>query len=205
MEKIGKELSVNEIAESVSHDKIFYETSGGGVTISGGEPTFQADFLFEILRAVKQAGIHTAIETCGHFGDKLLDSLVELVDLFLYDIKHIDSETHKKFTGVSNETILANFSQILGRVGNERIIPRIPLISGINDDADSIDKIAAFLRQAGYRGPVHLMPYNRMAKTKWEKIGKGALYRDMGILSDETIAMIASRLETASLEPVCNR
>ena len=203
-EKIGKELSANEIAESVLRDRAFYEASGGGVTISGGEPTLQAEFLLEILRAVKQVGIHTAIETCGYFDKRLLDSLVELVDLFLYDIKHIDSATHKKFAGVSNERILANFSEILSRVGNKRITPRIPLIPSFNDDAASIDQIAAFLRQAGYHGPVHLMPYNRMAKTKWEKIGKGALYKDMGVLSDQTIETIASKLKAASFETVCN-
>jgi pyruvate formate lyase activating enzyme len=204
MEVIGKGFSASEIVERVSRDKVFYETSGGGVTISGGEPTMQAEFLFDILRTLKKAGIHTAIETCGFFDEKLVDELVGLVDLFLFDIKHTDPETHKRFTGVTNERILSNFSTIRSRVGNERIVPRIPVIPGFNDDTTSIDGILSFLGETGYAGPVHLMPYNRMAKTKWEKIGRGSSYRDMGLLPDETLESIASRIEHASFEPVCN-
>ena len=205
MERIGKEMSTDEIAERVFRDKMFYETSGGGVTISGGEPTFQADFLFEIVRAMKAGGIHVAVETCGHFDGVLVDSLVESVDLLLYDIKHIDLDIHRKFTGASNEKILVNFSKILARAGSERIVPRIPVIPGFNDAAASIDRIIDFLSRVGYQGPVHLMPYNRMAKTKWEKIGKGSSYRDMGVLPDETLDRVASRIQHASFETVCNK
>jgi pyruvate formate lyase activating enzyme len=205
MERIGKELSTEQIVEQVSRDREFYEMSGGGVTISGGEPTLQAEFLLELLGGIKQRGLHTALETCGFFGEDLIEALVEHVDLFLYDIKHVRAEHHEYFTGVSNERIVSNFSKILGRVGSSRVIPRVPVIPGFNDDADSIEGMVAFLNEVGYDGPVHLMPYNRMAKTKWEKIGKGSLYRDMGSLEEETLGGIVSCFERASFETVCNR
>ena len=204
-EKIGKALAAEEIAALVARDRDFYEGSGGGVTISGGEPTMQAEFLLEILRLIKRDGMHTALETCGYFEEDLLDDLLESVDLFLYDIKHADPVIHKKFTGVSSEKIMSNFSAILSRTGNDRIIPRIPVIPGFNDDSGSIDGIIAALEAVGYSGPVHLMPYNGMARTKWEKIGRGESYKDMGLQPDEVLDEITARLEGASFEPVCNR
>jgi len=204
-ELIGKEISHWEIIEIVESDKIFYGNSGGGVTISGGEPTMQANFLLELLQVIKNRGINTAIETCGFFGEALIDDLVNLVDLFLFDIKHINPETHKAFTGASNERILSNFKVIYSRVGSKRIIPRVALIPGFNTDLDSIDAIVTFLKQVGYSGPVHLMPYNKMAKTKYEKVGKGAIYRDMGDLTDDDIETIVNEIECHSFEAVCSR
>jgi pyruvate formate lyase activating enzyme len=205
MEKIGTEMSANEIAEMVSRDKAFYDNSGGGVTISGGEPTLQPEFLCATLEAVRTHGIHTALETCGYFDEALLNELPDITDLFLYDIKHLAAGIHKKFTGVSNERILSNFSQLLSRVGSERIVPRIPIIPQFNDDPDSADCIASFLMEAGYSGPIHLMPYNRMARTKWEKIGRGSSYRDLGVQEPEDVQRVISRFERASFEIICNQ
>jgi len=204
METIGKELAPEEIVETVARDGAFYDGSGGGVTISGGEPTFQAEFLLEILRAVREERIHTALETCGYFRKELVDPLIGLVDLFLFDIKHVEPGIHKQYTGVSNEGILANFTQILSRVGSERIVPRIPVIPGFNDNPESIDKILSFLKETGHTGQVHLMPYNRMAKTKWEKIGRASSYSDMGELTEDTLDDMMSRIDAASFEAVCN-
>jgi len=205
MEVIGREVGAEEIAEAASRDKIFYDNSGGGVTISGGEPTVQKEFLFAILRELKNREIHTALETCGYFKDSLIDEMAGLVDLFLFDIKHMNQQAHKKFTGVSNEEILSNFEKIHSSVGSERIIPRIPLIPGFNTDPDAIDEIITFLKQIRYNGPVHFMPYNKMAKTKYEKVGKGHLYQDMGELPDEKINAIMKEIEDHSFQVVCNR
>jgi pyruvate formate lyase activating enzyme len=205
METIGKELSADEIAEAVCRDRVFYDRSGGGVTISGGEPTMQPEFLLATLRAIKRYGIHTAIETCGFFDGKLIHHLLETADLFLYDIKHTDPVIHRNFTGVSSERALANFSAILSQVGSARITPRIPLIPGFNDDEDSIGQIISYLRDAGYAGPVHLMPYNRMAKTKWGKIGRASAYRDMGLQTEEDLERVISRFAQESFEAVCSR
>ena len=201
----GREATASEVMEQVLRDKPFYDNSGGGVTISGGEPTMQAAFLFSLLESLKQQGIHTAIETCGFFKRDLIRELVDLSDLFLFDIKHMNQQAHKKFTGVSNEEILSNFEKIHSSAGSERIIPRIPLIPGFNTDSDAIDEIITFLKQIRYNGPVHLMPYNKMAKTKYEKVGKSHLYQDMGELPDEKIDAIMKKIEDNSFQVVCNR
>jgi len=205
MEKIGREVSSEEIVEIVARDKIYYDNSGGGVTISGGEPTVQTNFLLELLQSIRNRGIQTAIETCGFFSEALIDDLAGLVDLFLFDIKHIDLEIHNVFTGVPNEKILSNFKAIYSCVGSERIIPRVALIPGFNTDPDAIDEIITFLKQIRYNGPVHFMPYNKMAKTKYEKVGKGHLYQDMGELPDEKINAIMKEIEDHSFQVVCNR
>jgi pyruvate formate lyase activating enzyme len=204
LEIIGKEMSVNELIEIVIRDKPFYDNSGGGVTISGGEPTIQAPFLFELLEALKNEKIHTAIETCGYFKENLNPKLINLVDLFLFDIKHINSEIHLHYTGVNNERILANFKMLLSKVGNERIIPRIPLIPNVNIDLNIINSIAEFLREINYNGPIHLMPYNKLAKTKYEKIGKGESYKEMGDLTEAMINKITETFEHQSFKVMIN-
>ena len=204
-EIIGKIMTVNEVVDIAEKDKPFYETSGGGITISGGEPTLQSEFLLKLLKAFKNQGIHTAIETCGLFKENLIDDLINLVDLFLFDIKHIDPKNHKDFTEVSNEKILSNFKNVLSKVGSERIICRIPLIPQVNTDIKTIEGIASFLKQIDYKGPVHLMPYNKMAKTKYEKIGKGDLYKDMGDLTEAKLEEITKIFEHYNFKVICNR
>ena len=204
MEIIGRNIPIEELVENVLRDKIFYDNSGGGSTFSGGEPTMQTNFLLEVLDALKKQGIHTAIETCGYFNEDLIGKLVEFVDLFLFDIKLIDKEKHKEFTGVSNEKILANFSKIFSKVGHERIIPRIPLIPGVNTDISTIQQIITFLDSINYDGQIHLMPYNKLTKTKYEKVGMGDLYKDMGELTDETLNEITNLFEKHSYEVIIN-
>lgn len=204
-EIIGREIASAEIMEKVCMDRPFYENSGGGVTFSGGEPTLQADFLMETLKALKKEGIHTALETCGQFRQDLLDPLLETVDLFLYDIKHAEPARHRELTGVSPERIQSGFSEILSKAGRGRIIPRVPIVPGANEDAASMDGIITLLKKADYAGPVHLMPYNSMAKTKWEKIGLGREYREFPSLGDDGLEAISQRFEAAGFEAVCNR
>ncbi len=205
MQHIGTTMSTDEIVNIAERDMPFYDTSGGGITISGGEPTLQSKFLLELLKGFKEKGIHTALETCGFFKEDIIDDLIELVDLFLFDIKHIDPDEHKKFTFVSIEKILSNFTKIHSKVGSNRIVARIPIIPGVNTDLKIIEGIANFLKEIGYTGPVHLMPYNKMAKTKYEKVGKGHLYKDMGDLTEEKLEEITKKFEQYNFEVVCNR
>ena len=165
----------------------------------------QGDFLVGTLAILRDSAIHTALETAGLFGGRLIDDLAKVVDLFLFDIKHADDGKHREFVGVTNETILGNFREILSRAGPPRVIARVPLIPGFNTDAPSIERIVALLADTGYRRPVHLMPYNRMAKSKWEKIGRGTEYRDMGVISDAEIERIEGTFRKASFEVVVNR
>ncbi|MBD3214044.1 MAG: glycyl-radical enzyme activating protein [Candidatus Lokiarchaeota archaeon] len=201
---IGEEKSIKDIIEIVIRDKPFYDNSGGGITVSGGEPTMQTEFLINLLKNIKKKGIHTAIETCGCFNPEMVEKFVSVVDLFLFDIKHIDPELHEYYTGVSNENILYNFHQIYKLVGPERIICRIPLIPDVNTDQKTIQGIIDFLKGIGFTGLVHLMPYNRMAKTKYEKIGKADEYRDMGELREDEIETIVKLLKSQSFEVVVN-
>lgn len=204
MEIIGKEISVKELVEIAIRDKVFFDNSGGGITISGGEPTMQIEFLLELLKTIKEQGIHTAIETCGYFQENIIKELVKYVDLFLFDIKHIDALIHKAYTGVPNDKILANFTLIHVKVGNERIIPRIPLIPGANTDENILKGIALFLNKVNYNGPIHLMPYNKLIKTKYEKVGMGHLYRDMGDLSEEDLQNIKKLFKDYGFRVVIN-
>ncbi len=204
MEIVGRNISVEELVEIVLRDKPFYDNSGGGATISGGEPTMQINFLLELLKALKKQGIYTAIETCGYFNEDLIGELVKYVDLFLFDIKLIDNEKHKEFTGVFNEKILTNFSKILSKVGSERIVPRIPLIPGVNTDVSTIQHIITFLQEINYNGQIHLMPYNKLTKTKYEKVGMGDLYKDMGDLADENLIEITKLFEQHSYDVIIN-
>lgn len=204
MEKIGAERKIDELVELVLRDKPFYDNSGGGATISGGEPTMQFDFLLEILKTLKEKGIHTAIETCGYFNENLIHELIKFVDLFLFDIKIIDKKKHIEFTDVSNEKILANFSKIHSLVGSERIIPRIPLIPGVNTDEKAIRQTIAFLHQTNFNGKIHLMPYNKLTKTKYEKIGMEDKHEDFGDLTNDQIDNIKSLFEKHSYEVIIN-
>lgn len=204
LEIIGREVTVEELIHEVIRDKSFFENSGGGVTITGGEPTAQPKFLIELLKQLKENGIHTAIETCGAFPEHLVLDLVKYVDLFLFDVKHPDSDFHNEITGVPNEQIQKNFGEIYKKIGDQRIIPRIPLIPGINLDMEVIDDIIVFLKRINFTGPVHLMPYNKMAKTKYEKIGKGDSYRDLGDLTEEKMESIVSRFSSNGFEVVVN-
>ena len=203
-ELIGVERSAEEVAELLLRDKPFYDNTGGGVTVSGGEPTAQHPFLFELLGLLKRRGVHTALETCGYFDERLIEDLAALVDLFLYDVKHTNGEAHDAFTGVDSERILANFRALLARVGADRIIPRIPLIPGFNTGGKTFDGILAFLSDAGYRGAVHLMPYNSMSRSKYGKIGAAARYRDMGMLEDDVLARCVGAIEAGGFTAVCN-
>ena len=191
MEIIGRKITVDELVDKVMMDKPFFDNSGGGATFSGGEPTMQFNFLLELLKDLKKKEIHTALETCGYFNEDLIGELVKYVDLFLFDLKLIDKEKHKIFTGVFNEKILTNFSKILSKVGQERINPRIPLIPGVNTDLSTIQQIITFLQSVNYDSQIHLMPYNKLIKTKYEKVGMGDRYNDRGDLTDEGLKKIA--------------
>ncbi len=203
MEKIGKEMTADEIMKQVIQDKIFYENSDGGVTITGGEPAFQKEFLVELLSELRKKGIHSAIETCGCFPHDLVEPLLENTNLFLYDLKHIDSEIHRKGTGAGNDLVLRNFSEILMRAGNDRIIPRIPLIPGFNIDQDSIDSFISYLEEVGYNGPVHLMPYHGWAKGKYQRIGRANSYQNIQNISTKDLDRISQAFSEKKFKPLC--
>lgn len=203
MEKIGWETSASQILETVMRDKAFYDNSGGGVTITGGEPTAQKEFLLELLAQLKAAEIHTAIETSGFFPGELCQLLAQKTDLFLFDLKHIDPQKHKQATGADNQQILQNFRQILGLAGNRRIIPRIALIPGFNADPESVSAMIAFLKQAGYQGLVHLLPYHGWAKGKYQRLGRSGFNPEPPEMSQAELEKIARAFSENGFQPLC--
>jgi len=198
---IGAAMTVADVMERVRADRPFYETSGGGVTFTGGEPTAQAEFLLALAAAARQEGIHSALETCGHFPTELVAPLVAGVDLFLFDLKLIDAAEHERWTGVNPAPLHANFRAVLAAAGPGRVVPRVPVIPGVNTAPDRIGELTGFLREAGYTGAVHLMPYNDLARGKWERIGRGDRYCDFGRLAPDDLAAIAARWRDAGFFP----
>lgn len=166
----GKEYTVDEVFSEIIKDKSYYDNSNGGVTFSGGECMLQIDFLVEILKKCKENGIHTAVDTAGHIPFERLEKILPYTDLFLYDIKILDSEKHKKYVGVGNELILENLKKLFE--ANVGIWVRIPVIEGINDSVDEMRKIKNFLDSCGSPEKVELLPYHAMGENKYIAIGK---------------------------------
>jgi pyruvate formate lyase activating enzyme len=196
-------MDVAGVVARVLADRPFLERSGGGVTLTGGEPTAQPAFAIAILDELRQAGIHTAMETCGQFPAALVAELLPRVDLFLFDIKHLDPQAHRQGTGVDNRQILANFAAILAAAGPSRLIPRMPLIPGFNMATDNLQATFRFLADLGYAGEVHLMPHHGWAKAKYASLGREGDFQDAGEVSAETLAAITRLAESAGLQAVC--
>jgi pyruvate formate lyase activating enzyme len=163
-EKVGRKLTALELFSEIKKDTPFYDTSGGGVTFSGGEPLMQAEFLIELLKLCGNEHIHRAVDTTGHASYETLMSVAEQTDLFLYDLKMMDSDKHEKYTGVSNHLIIDNLRH-LARQGIDLII-RIPLIPGVNDDVDNLDRTGSFLNRLPGVKKVHILPYHDLQKSK---------------------------------------
>ena len=164
----GKEYTPEEVLNEVIKDKSFYDTSGGGVTFSGGECMLQTDFLCEILKLCKQNGIHTAVDTAGCVSWEHFERIVPYTDLFLYDVKCFDEEKHKEYTNLSNKLILENLQKLSSKTDTD-IIVRIPVIHGVNDDEKEMQAMAAFLKNIRKKA-VELLPYHKMGEHKYDAL-----------------------------------
>ena len=184
----GLNRQVAEILKIVEQDSAFYSRSGGGMTISGGEPLMQAEFAVELLREAKKRRIHTAMETCGHAEWSRLEAVCRHLDTILFDIKTIDPLKHKQFTGVSNELILENFLKLQQAFPQLEILVRTPLVPGFNDTEEEIGRILEFIRQ--FPGVKYeLLPYHRMGQSKYQFLDREFLMGDVK-LSDEKAAAL---------------
>ena len=175
LSQVGAMMSVEEILRPLLSYKPFYDGSEkGGVTLSGGEPTFQPEFSLALLKRCREHGIHTAMETCGFSSYEVLKSLVDYLDLLLYDVKQMDDEVHKRFTGVSNKRILDN----LERVAREDVecVVRIPLIGGFNDDEENIRETSRFVSSLGIK-KLDLLPFNDLPSGKYKTLGMDWEYK----------------------------
>lgn len=165
----GKKMSIEEILNEIKRYMIFYRYSGGGVTYSGGEPTFQSQFLRGMVNSFYNMGIHQSIETCGYFYWDNVKNIFEKLDFIFVDIKHINSKVHKDLTGYDNELILDNIIN-LGKLHKE-IVVRIPLIKGINDSKDNIIKTAEFVHSNVPFGKIEILSYHSQGNYKYNSLG----------------------------------
>jgi pyruvate formate lyase activating enzyme len=164
----GSRTTVSDIMIEIMKDSLYYLTSGGGVTLSGGEPTLQPDFCLEILKKCKTAEIHTAIETCLFCERKVLDSLIDYVDLFIVDMKIFDSSTHEKYTGKPNEIIKENLGYLV--VCNKEILVRVPLIENITDNSKNKKVIEQFVYGFSRNIQIEYLNFNPLTKSKYQKL-----------------------------------
>ena len=169
-ELAGKLMTVREVIDQVSGDKLFYDDSGGGMTISGGEALAHAVFCTHLFAAAHAEGIHTAIESCSYASRETINLVYPHVDLGLLDVKHMDSETHKRLTGVPNELILDNIRHIHNEL-HVPVIIRVPTIPGFNDSFENIRRTAEFARSLGEDVSLNLLPYHKLGESKNENLG----------------------------------
>jgi pyruvate formate lyase activating enzyme len=185
---IGRRVTADEVFAEVAADSMFYRDSGGGVTLSGGEPLAQPEFAASILEKCKAAGFHTVLDTCGYSPWPTLENVLRYVDLVLYDFKHMDAAEHRKITGVPNNGILENAR----RIHHDLVKPmqaRITLIPGFNDSAENFRNTARFIsEELSPAVPVHILPYHRLGEAKWERLGRQSEIRSITIPEEKHIA-----------------
>ena len=197
-EIIGHRMTADEVRAQVKKDAIFYDQSAGGVTFSGGEPLMQPEFLMALLAACKAEGIRTAIDTTCHADPQVIQRIAEIADLFLCDIKHMNSLLHRQFTGVDNERILGNV-RILSTAAKEVYI-RIPIIPGFNADRDNIEQTARFVQALKTIRRVDILPYNRGGQEKAQRLTGGVDLMQAQAPSDDIMAEIANTLKGYGFE-----
>jgi pyruvate formate lyase activating enzyme len=167
----GKTVTAQEVADEVERDRPFYENSGGGATVSGGEPYAQPAFLGALLALFRQRHLHTVVDTSGDVPFSVIEPTLDRVDLFLYDVKHADSVTHAEWTGHPNDRILANLAELALR--GKSIVVRTPVIPGFNDTVGCVAALAQAVSERAPGAPIELLPYHRLGESKRESMGRG--------------------------------
>lgn len=175
---IGEDVTVEKVMETVEKDRAYYYRSGGGMTLSGGESLCQPEFTRDLLRAAKERGIHTALESMGCAEYRIIEEILPFLDQYLLDIKHMNPVKHKEYTGKSNELMLENARKI-AKTGKTRLSIRIPVIPSFNDTVEEINAIAAFAKKLEQVERIHLLPYHRLGQDKYEGLGREYLMKDI--------------------------
>ncbi len=193
---VGERKTVSEIIEVIEKDRVFFDNSGGGMTLSGGEPLSQHEFAAAIMQISQEKGFHTAIETTGYQDWTLAKPIFAHSDLILFDIKLMDPVRHEEIIGVSNELILSNARKIAG-MGKNMII-RIPVIPGYNDDLENLDQTLSFAESIGVY-EVHLLPYHRLGQQKYRQFGRPYMLEATEPPSRETVGVLVEKLRRPSV------
>jgi pyruvate formate lyase activating enzyme len=192
-EIIGRQVTVTQVMAEIEKDVAFYDESGGGVTFSGGEPLAQPDFLLALLTACKDKEIRTAVDTSGFAPWQTLQGISPCVDLYLYDLKLMDDERHRRFTGVSNELILSNLRAL--SAWGKTIIVRVPIIPGVNDDSENITRLGEFVAALPRVPPVSLLPYHKVGIDKYVRLRMPYAWPEIQPPADERMGELASTLK----------
>lgn len=199
----GKEITVEEAYDVIMEDKSFYDNSGGGATISGGEPMMQADFVAELFKKLRESGVHTAIDTCGYVKYSEYEKVIPYTNMFLYDLKHIDSDKHKAAVGKPNELILENLLK-LDKTGIDIEI-RIPFVPGINTDEETVRGMAEFMSRCKHITRVKVLPYHSLAGSKYESLDMENTLPRVDSPSDEMLDWAADIISSYGVNAISGR
>ena len=194
---IGRDVTVEEMIEEVEKDRPYYWRSGGGLTLSGGESLCQPEFARDLLRAAKERGINTALESMACAPFETIETILPYLDLYLMDIKHMDSGKHKEFTGKGNELMLENARKI-AESGKTELIIRVPVIPTFNDTEKEIEEIARFSDTLPGVKRIHLLPYHRLGQDKYEGLGREYLMKDILPPANEHMESLKRAVERVS-------
>ncbi len=195
----GNEMTAGEVFEEVNRDKMFYEGTGGGITVSGGEPLLQPDFLAAVFRLCQAAGIHTCLETTGYTNAQVWEKVIPVTDHILFDLKHMDSHQHQRFTGKPNKLILDSAARVAG--SGIPMMFRMPLIPGFNDSLENIGATADFVKNLDGKNVlgIELMPYHRMGLGKYECLDRQYSFNDVKAFEPEDVESIRQKIEESGV------
>ncbi len=195
----GRSYGLDEVEEIVLKDEAFYRKTEGGVTLSGGEVLMQAEYASELLKRLKDKSIHTAIETCGFSDWKNFERLIPYLDLALFDVKHYDNEKHRKFTGRGNMLILENLRKLSKT--NVQIVIRVPVVPGVNDDPETIIRIAKIAKEIRAL-KMDLLPFHQIGSSKWDAVGTEYTFSNVAEPDKEKISRLAKAVKQTGVK-VC--
>lgn len=196
-ELVGRQRTVSDVLAEILQDRIFYDESSGGVTLSGGEPLMQPEFAGELLAACQAEGLHTAVDTCGYGRREHVLALAARTDLFLYDLKILDDNRHRQYTGVSNVVILENLKALCDRGANVWI--RVPVIPGFNDDPRDLEATVAWVASLSKVQRMHLIPYHALGTNKAERLGLVPAMAATAVPSNDLLEALAERARAYGL------
>ena len=198
LEMTGRLMTVNEVMKVVCQDKLFYVNSGGGVTISGGEPLAQPEFLLALLKEAKRESLHTVLDTSGYAPWECIEKILDYVDMVLYDIKHPNSEKHLKWIGVKSKLIQDNLEKIRSN-GKTKIWIRIPIIPGVNNTMEEVKKLKEIIRKIDPM-KVSLLPYHAWGRSKYEKLGLDYDLEEMSALGEDDLLWIVDEIGDSGVQ-----
>jgi len=196
----GQEYTAGELVSEVLRDDIFYRYSGGGVTLSGGEPFFRPEYLLALLKELKQNGISCGIDTCGFTARKHIEAVLPYVDFFLWDIKHMNRDKHIEYTGISNELILDNVRFVAGE--NIPLFLRVPVIPGYNDSEDNLLDLCNFAKTLSFLEEIDLLPLHHLGKARYAALGREYPIQGIPLIKEEKLEQMKRLIESTGLK--CN-